>query len=183
MQGNKIQDDVEELYKRAQRKLNMQKDRSADSSIDTTHEHTGDALPFFIQQNSLMAKRWKQKVQYYRNLADIRLAAPPQMANNLASAGKLTQLKQLAARNPHSLTVPDENGWQPIHEAARSGNVEVLEYLIGMGVDVNARTNGGRGGSALWWAEQNGHEHESVHVLKKAGALRIAPNSRPDVSK
>ena len=71
----------------------------------------------------------------------------------------------------------DVNGWQPLHEAARSGNTKIIKYLIEEGADVNARTNNGIGGTALWWAEeQNGVDSDSAVALREAGAVRIAPN-------
>ena len=94
------------------------------------------------------------------------------------AATKIQELKKLAATHPGILLKADNNGWQPVHEAARSGNTKVLEYLIENGVDINARTNFGKGGNAVWWSEeQNGLDHPSTKLLKKAGGVRIAPQA------
>ena len=44
----------------------------------------------------------------------------------------------------------DENGWQPIHESVRGGNLEVVKYLVDMGADLAAKTS--NGATPLWWA-------------------------------
>eukprot|EP00573_Skeletonema_grethae_P004121 CAMPEP_0201707030 /NCGR_PEP_ID=MMETSP0578-20130828/50529_1 /ASSEMBLY_ACC=CAM_ASM_000663 /TAXON_ID=267565 /ORGANISM="Skeletonema grethea, Strain CCMP 1804" /LENGTH=331 /DNA_ID=CAMNT_0048195573 /DNA_START=178 /DNA_END=1170 /DNA_ORIENTATION=- len=69
----------------------------------------------------------------------------------------------------------DRNGWQPIHEAARSGKIDVIQLLLEVDnvsdqssenrawrrragklkVDVNARTNGDRGVTPLRLVEEN----------------------------
>ena len=62
-------------------------------------------------------------------------------------------------------------------EAARSGEVEVIKYLIDdHDVDVNERTNGGYGGSPLFWAEHALHpDHEAIALLRRRGAVAIPP--------
>ena len=63
-----------------------------------------------------------------------------------------------------------------VDEAARSGHVDVLEYLIEEGGDVNERTNNGRGGNPLWWAEKNEERNkEAIELLKLHGAIRLEP--------
>ena len=42
--------------------------------------------------------------------------------------------------------------------------------------DINARTNDGKGGTALWWAEHGLPEnHKVIQILKRNGAISIAP--------
>jgi ankyrin repeat protein len=78
----------------------------------------------------------------------------------------------------------DENDWQPLHEAARAGNVDVMRLLleidgsqrrtIRLKVDINARTNDNRGCTALWLAEQNhGAESAASQVLRNNGGVSI----------
>lgn len=66
----------------------------------------------------------------------------------------------------------------PIHEAVRAGHTEIVKLLLRkeFKIDINARTNNGKGGSPLWWAETS-HEkdHLIIKVLKEAGALSIPP--------
>ena len=63
----------------------------------------------------------------------------------------------------------DENGWQPLHEAIRTGDLEICHYLINSGADINTCTN--NGGTPLWWAKQfHPINHELVCYLKDIGA-------------
>mmetsp|Transcript_6975 Transcript_6975/g.10667 ORF Transcript_6975/g.10667 Transcript_6975/m.10667 type:complete len:259 (-) Transcript_6975:78-854(-) len=77
----------------------------------------------------------------------------------------------------------DENGFTPLHEAVASGNLEVVQYLIDHGSDINERTNEGEGGTALWWAQEElGDEHPIVDLLMHLGADFIGPDSDSDDS-
>lgn len=82
-------------------------------------------------------------------------------------------LKDMAEENPKILHEIDQNGWMPIHEAARNGKTATLRYLIKNGADVNAPTKDGA--TPLWWAERFEKNHASVKLLKKAGAISVAP--------
>lgn len=66
-------------------------------------------------------------------------------------------------------------------EAVRGGHIDVAEYLIEKGLDINLRTHGGTGGSPLWWAKHiHGKDHEIVKFLEKHGARDIEPdNGKP----
>ena len=65
-----------------------------------------------------------------------------------------------------------------MHEAARAGRVEVVEYLLEQGADVNERTNQGDGGSPLWWAEKKPKENaKTIAVLKKYNGVALVPKS------
>jgi prolyl 4-hydroxylase len=47
-----------------------------------------------------------------------------------AADGHLEFLKEMAKKDRSQLFKADHNGWRPLHEAARGGQVEVVEYLI-----------------------------------------------------
>lgn len=98
--------------------------------------------------------------------------------HSAAALGKLGELKEMAERDPSILTKPDMNGWRPLHEAVRSGELEVVEYLVEHGADVNQRTNQGKGGTPLFWAEQMLDKDSPVVLyLKKKGAKSIPPST------
>lgn len=66
--------------------------------------------------------------------------------------------------------------WEPLHEAARGGHVEIAEILIEHNVDINARPNNGKGGTPLWWSDTSHGENSPVSkLLRKRGAKKIAP--------
>lgn len=66
---------------------------------------------------------------------------------------------------------------KPLHEAARGGRTDVVEYLLEKGADVNERTNDNRGATPLWWAEHALPEnHPTIHVLRQHGGAAIGPN-------
>jgi len=145
------------------------------------YSHTIPHIPPYIVENTPEEKRWLQQFpeatpESEENADDATL--PDTSYRNLhhaAAAGDLITLKKVPTSY---LSRTDANGWQPIHEAARSGNLKVIEYLIEKGgVDVNARTNFGEGGSPLYWAEKVFKEDDKVvRKLKQYGGASIKPN-------
>jgi hypothetical protein len=53
---------------------------------------------------------------------------------------ELAALKEASKRDQSALFQADENLWQPIHEAARSGYFSTMIFLLEEGADVNALT-------------------------------------------
>ena len=50
-----------------------------------------------------------------------------------------------------------------------------------VGAQINERTNNGKGGTALWWAEKRPKENRAaILVLKKHGAVSVAPGAAVD---
>ncbi len=86
--------------------------------------------------------------------------------------GDLKKLKEIAKTNHDSLFKKDMNGWQPIHEAARSGLLDVVEFLHSQGADINARTYNGE--SPLFLVNLfHGEEHDLYHYLLDLGATAL----------
>jgi len=82
----------------------------------------------------------------------------------------IDKLKQIASDNIDLLFSADENGWQPIHEAAAGGHPEVIKMLIEYGADINAKTNDGD--TPLYWATTDfGDEHPAVSMLMENGGV------------
>ena len=93
-----------------------------------------------------------------------------------ASEGNLARLKRIAIQSSEQLFAEDYNGWQPIHEAARGGHMDIVRFLLKKGVDVNCLTSKGSGTSPLYWAiESLGEDHPAVKELQKLGAVAIGP--------
>jgi len=140
--------------------------------------------PYYIQPNSMEEFRWKQQLEYEKypkelneNTQQVPLITP----NTMARRGRLDMIQELLASDPKEdektiLEMKDKNGWQPLHEAVRGGHYKLVMFLIEKGVDVNARTNRGTGGSPLWWAEtKHGEDHPITVLLKKHGAISHQP--------
>ena len=51
-----------------------------------------------------------------------------------------------------------------------------------LGAQVNERTNHGKGGNALWWAEkkQTKQHKQTAAILKKYGGVKLAPKGKKD---
>ena len=99
-------------------------------------------------------------------------------AHRAAASGRLWVLKEIARTQSRSeLFKADRNGWTPMHEAARGGHADVLEYLLQEGSLVNERTNNNNGGTALFWARKNAMKNaKAIAVLEKYGAVYIEPS-------
>ena len=78
-------------------------------------------------------------------------------------------MELLKNENTEMLHSSDANGWQPIHEAVRSGNIDVLKYIVSMGADLGARTT--NGATVLWLAKQFLPKgHVIITYLEEIGA-------------
>jgi hypothetical protein len=65
----------------------------------------------------------------------------------------------------------DSHGWQPIHEAARGGHLDIVQLLVEHGADINERTNFGEGESVIELVlDTHGHEHPLFGFLESLGA-------------
>jgi prolyl 4-hydroxylase len=98
----------------------------------------------------------------------------------LAQKGDIGTLRHLALSNPSSLRVTDSAGWQPIHEAARAGHVDVLRFFIEeQGIHIGTPTLGGK--TPLSIAQLNLAEgHPVIDYLVENGALEADEQYSPD---
>jgi len=103
-----------------------------------------------------------------------------------ASIGNLKALQEIAKSSGRdALFRSDQGGWTPLHQAARGGRFEVVEYLLKQGANVHERTNFGNGSSTLYWAQgykDNGYKdtdpqkaEKTIELLKSQGAVVIKP--------
>jgi hypothetical protein len=97
--------------------------------------------------------------------------------HSAAALGDVDSLKRLAREDKNALHTKDKNGWQPIHEAARAGNLKVVKLLVEKhGADVNSVTNFGEGSSVYNIAAQSfSPDHPVAIYLKSKGAKNIGP--------
>eukprot|EP00339_Tiarina_fusa_P001681 CAMPEP_0116998590 /NCGR_PEP_ID=MMETSP0472-20121206/1610_1 /TAXON_ID=693140 ORGANISM="Tiarina fusus, Strain LIS" /NCGR_SAMPLE_ID=MMETSP0472 /ASSEMBLY_ACC=CAM_ASM_000603 /LENGTH=547 /DNA_ID=CAMNT_0004697791 /DNA_START=170 /DNA_END=1809 /DNA_ORIENTATION=+ len=100
----------------------------------------------------------------------------PNLPHALAGDGKLPEFQELIDKNPRLLQVPDTNGWTPLHEAARGGHVDVVDFLVKQGAHLNKQT--AAGGTAMWYAAQHhGEDSEVYRYFKELGALQLGPEA------
>jgi len=141
-------------------------------------------IPHYIQEGSDEETWWRQQYVFHQEkkkgkTKKTTVVSGQQQAmtvHTAAALGRLEVLKIMEKNDPDVLTKGDDNGWRPIHEAARGGHEDVINYLVRKGADVNERTNNGRGGTPLWWAEQMlDEDHPAIQILRGAGAQNIAP--------
>ena len=116
----------------------------------------------------------KNRAERYRNRQEARRDDGRHESHVAAQTGDIEALMRITEDESEALHATDRNGWMPIHEAARSGQVDVLDYLVKQGTDINAVTGGGQ--SPLHVAKSFlGGDHGIIDFLKKFGAVEIGP--------
>lgn len=132
-------------------------------------------LPKYILEESIEAEKYMNG-EYEGEIpspqAMVLLAEQDndQYKSHQAAAEKdLNRLNDIAKDDVNLLFLKDNNGWQPIHEASRSGSIEVVNFLLDHGADLNAKTNNGQ--SVLDIIKENeGSSHELYKYLTDLGA-------------
>ena len=106
------------------------------------------------------------------NTANAAAEEPDPLSTDLhraAARGDLREVKRILSRTKMDLNAKDKNGWQPLHEAAAAGHIDVVMHLVENGADLESVTKSG--GTALWWAKQTLHPEDVVIMyLEEIGA-------------
>lgn len=89
-----------------------------------------------------------------------------------ANKGDLTMLTMIAKKHPTYLGMKDDLGWQPIHEAARSGSVGCVKLILEHGIDINVKTRTGVNPLNIA-LEYLGEDHSVTKFLIENGAINI----------
>lgn len=107
-------------------------------------------------------------------------SAPIQQINSpeghyAAAHGDLSRLESVLQKDRRLLHKKDNNGWMPLHEAARGGHKDAVEFLIKNGADMDARTGRtGKGSSPLNLALAfHSPDHEVCKFLQSLGASNL----------
>lgn len=155
------------------------------------HEHE---LPPYILKDSIVAKEWDRgefedeipgapRKKFYEYDGPPKEDWGQHEAHNAAGDGDLDALIEIAKEDSEGLHAIDHNGWQPIHEAVRSGEEDVIEFLKEQGADLNSITDSGAGGlSVLDIAiKEWGDDHEFIDWLKSLGATLTKFDMGPEL--
>jgi prolyl 4-hydroxylase len=145
-------------------------------------------LPMYIVHGSEEERNWRMsnpngyKVQAFSNVATTGMTRIHEAAQTLGYKA----MRKLLKDNRDLVNARDGNGWMPIHDAIRSGNIEAIQALVDSGADINARTKGASsgsiGGSPLWWAlYYHSEDHDIVDYLVKLGAKSFAPDGKDEL--
>jgi hypothetical protein len=139
-------------------------------------QHDSD-LPFYVLPGSQEdAYRHRSATNNNNNKKLKSFSTGSTAAHVAAHDGNTEWLTTLLQKQKNMVHALDENGWQPLHEAARAGHLDVVQLLLEHGAPINHRTNYGKGGSALFYAlEQHGEDHPVVQLLQSVGAEVIEP--------
>jgi hypothetical protein len=143
-------------------------------------ESLPDFLPPYIQEDTEWARRWARENPggWHRPAPSgpkLQVQAPLRESHVAAALNDLDVLQHLAVHAPDSLHKPDENGWHPLHETARSGHKEAAQLLIENGADRNARTGRYQDGQSVLNLALMHHPEDSeiVRYLRSIGAEDI----------
>ena len=80
--------------------------------------------------------------------------------------GHLEDVVSFIDRHPDKVNAPDANRWTALHEAARAGNTEIIQVLLGAGADVVLTTKSGQ--NALQLLEgTHGPTHSAAFILRQ----------------
>ena len=104
-----------------------------DLSVNTLSKYGDAPLPFAVKEDSYKV------FKYLLQVPDIDIDMENNYSENalmmLALKGKLELIKHMV---DDLGAEPDKEGWTPLHYAATSGHLDVVEYLISKEVDVDA---------------------------------------------
>lgn len=165
--------------------FNPENDEHYDSMLGIRggFNHNG-GLPPYIVDGSLEAYHWRRNnpeeewEPRWAYEADEEEGTGSNGAHYASHTGNIELLNHIITNPQHRKEMiheHDENGWLPIHEAARSGHEEVVRILVKHGVSVNERTDFGKGQSVLNLAYDHHDEDSSfiTFLIEEMGALDI----------
>jgi prolyl 4-hydroxylase len=136
-----------------------------------------DFLPPYILPNSPEVENWISRNPHgWKIMSPSAAEVLSSEGHTAAATGDLVTLTNIAKKNRKLLQEKDINGWQPIHEAARGGHIDVISLLLEHDVDINARTHDGKGSSPLNVAlTMLREDHPVTQFLIDLGAINIEP--------
>jgi ankyrin repeat protein len=103
---------------------------------------TKASLPPYVIPGSEVAEEWKLNNPrgYTARLDRMSFATGSTEAHRAAIQGDVNRLRSVLDQHQHLGNVRDENGWQALHEAVRTGVVDAVQLLLDRGAELNRRT-------------------------------------------
>ena len=153
--------------------------------IDGEIQYGQNDLPPYLMPGTPEEENWRSRnPNGHTIMREQEFATGSTEAHKAAMEGNIHELKRAVEVHEESINARDANGWTPLHEGVRAGNLEVVKLLLEKGSDVNARTGkeGELGGTALWWAQlQHPGDHPVVELLINHGAKFIPPGEKSEL--
>jgi hypothetical protein len=138
---------------------------------DSQVEINKSGLPPYVLEGSSWEPEWRDA-----NPKGWSLLSKPK---TLVEKGDMSTLQYVAKMRPSILHEADAMGWQPIHEAARQGHLDILQYLVDNGADINAVSKVRRGYAPLSIAQNHlGDDHPVTKLLVSLGAVPLDGQTR-----
>mmetsp|Transcript_22427 Transcript_22427/g.28300 ORF Transcript_22427/g.28300 Transcript_22427/m.28300 type:complete len:455 (-) Transcript_22427:139-1503(-) len=141
------------------------------------HEADANHLPSYILEGSETAEEWLMRHGEEGEEIDDdepEVTSGATEAHHAVQEGNIKQLSKIISEKAYLVHAKDENGWTPMHEAARTGSVDAVKLLVENGADVNALTEYGQ--SPLHLAKsEHGDDHPLVDFFTDIGALMEGP--------
>lgn len=140
------------------------------------HEQHEMGMPDYIKEGTDEADRWRMRHPDNKRSAKIRsFQTGSTVAHKAAKEGDVEVLEEIVEALEDYVHLRDQNGWTPLHEGARSGHHDIVQFLVEKGANINEKTNGGE--TPLYWAEkEHGHDHIVVRFLRGVGAISLGPD-------
>lgn len=144
------------------------------------HENDAHRLPPYILKNSETANEWlenhgeEEEDEEEESHGKVEFSTGSTEAHIAAMESRTQTLLELITKKEELVHAKDENGWTPLHEAARAGSVEAVKLLVEKGADVNVKTAYGQ--TALYLAtHEHGDDHPIIEYLEELGGVFEGP--------
>ena len=140
-------------------------------------------IPPYIVPGSLEDAHWRmQNPRGHVLLPQQQLTEGATETHRLVREGDLNDLMAAVDANEETVNARDVNGWTPLHEAIRFGELDKVQFLLDRGSNVNARVGPtATGTSPLYMAiEEYGNIPEIVELLKERGAKYYGEGDREE---
>jgi len=136
-------------------------------------------LPPYVIRGSIQEEHWRHENPQGRKVQGRNFETGTSEAHDHAASGDYESLKTYLDHKPFAVTNRDKNGWTPLAEAVRTGDMDIARLLIDRGSEVNARVGADEnGGSILWLAKELlPSNHPITALLIERGARLVPPSS------